>query len=340
MAGSALNGDQPSCAILGTGAAQGDRAVASIELDRRHGLPEGTTERACGVRTRRYCDASDQISLAGRAARAALEDAEVGLGELDAILHAAAVPWQAIPSTAPLVQRALGIPDGAVAAFDVNASCLGFIAALHHARAAIAGGIWRRVLIVSSERASRGLDWRVPGTAGLFGDGAGAAVVGAASHAANGPVVMSVRLETHPSAYDASALVAGGTRLDHDAEPDAFELGRRFAMDGPALFALTRRHFARFVAETLEPMGWTLADVDCVVPHQASPLALRHMARALGLSGGRLVDISADHGNQIAASLPIALDTARRRGMAGPGAKVLMLGTAAGVSFGAAAIRM
>ena len=324
--------------IVGTGACHGDGRVASAALDRVHGLPPGSVERLTGVRERRYARDLDQIDMAVRAAMLALDDAGLAPGDLDAVLHAAAVPYQSIPATAPLVQRGLGTADGAVAAFDVNATCLGFLAAVQLAAAMVEGGRWRRALVACSEVASRGLDWSAPATAGLFGDGAGAAVIArAAGNEARPPLrVLHAALETHPSAYAASALVAGGTRLDHDRDADAFERHRRFVMDGRALFGVTRKRFGGFVAGFLARAGWSADDVDCVVPHQASPLALAHMARAMGVPVGGLVDICATHGNQISASLPIALDAARAEGRAG--GTVLMLGTAAGVTFGAAAL--
>lgn len=110
----------------------------------------------------------------------------------------------------------------------------------------------------------------------------------------------------------------------------------RFAMDGPALFGLTRRRFEAFVRRSLKAAGLDLDDIDLIVPHQASPVALRLMARALGVGEDRLIDLSATHGNQVAASLPVMLDHARRNGRIAPGARVLMLGTAAGVTFGTA----
>ena len=301
----------------------------------------GTVERLTGVRWRHHRDGRDQVALAAAAAGEAFTSSGIDPSAIDAIVHASAVPYQSIPATAPLVQRALGLPDGAVAAFDVNATCLGFLAALQLATASIECGRWRCVLIVCSELASRGLDWSDPATAGLFGDGAGAAIVAADGDGrSHGGAILEIALATYPSGYEASSLVAGGTRLDHDADPDAFERHRRFRMDGRELFALTRRHLPAFVAGVLERTGWTMDEVDCVVPHQASPHALRHMARALGVPDDRMVDIAATHGNQIAASLPIALDHARRAGMAGPGARVLLVGTAAGVTLGAATMVM
>ena len=110
----------------------------------------------------------------------------------------------------------------------------------------------------------------------------------------------------------------------------------RFAMDGPALFGLTRRRFDGFVQGCLAAAGLRIDQIDLIVPHQASPMALRMMARAMGVPAARLVDLSASHGNQVAASLPVTLDHARRSGRIRDGARVLMLGTAAGVTFGAA----
>ncbi len=319
----------PTASILGTGTACDLPIVTSLTLDRVHDLPPGEIERLTGVAQRPRAGGRDQVALAAEAALAALTDAGTEPGTLDAILHAAAVPYQTIPTTAPLVQQALGLPDGAVAAYDLGATCLGFLAALQHAAAMVETGRWSRVLVVASERISDNLDWRVPATAGLFGDGAGAAIVG---HGSKGLRVGPVILETHPSGYDAARLRAGGTRLGAGAGPDDMH----FMMDGPALFGLTRRRFEDFVQGHLETAGLSLDDIDLVVPHQASPVALRLMARALQLGDDRLIDLSVTHGNQVAASLPVTLDHARRSGRIAPGSRVLMLGTAAGVTFGLA----
>lgn len=319
----------PIASILGTGAAHDLPIATSRALDAQHAFAPGHIEGLTGVIQRPRAGAHDQVALATQAACAALTDAGIAAGELDAILHAAAVPFQTIPATAPLVQRALGLPDGAVAAYDIGATCLGFLAAMQTATAMVETGRWTRVLVVASERISDNLDWRVPSTAGLFGDGAGAAVIGPAP---GGLRVAQVELQTHPSGYDAAHLRAGGTRIGAGATPDDM----RFTMDGPALFGLTRRHFTAFVTDSLRAAGLTLDDIDLVIPHQASPVALRLMARALGLGDARLIDLSTTHGNQVAASLPITLDHARRSGRIAPGARVLMLGTAAGVTFGTA----
>jgi 3-oxoacyl-[acyl-carrier-protein] synthase III len=319
----------PVASILGTGTARDLPVATSRDLDRQHNLPLGEIERLTGVAQRLRAGGRNQLALATEAALAALADAGTQADRLDAILHTAAVPYQTIPATAPLIQQALGLPDGAVAAYDVGATCLGFLAALQHAAAMIESGRWSRVLVVASERISDNLDWRVPATAGLFGDGAGAAVVGAGT---SGLRVGRVVLETHPSGYDAARLTAGGTRLGARAGLDDMQ----FQMDGPALFTLTRRRFEAFVHQNLQVAGLGLGDIDLVVPHQASPVALRLMARALRLGEDRLIDLSVTHGNQVSASLPVTLDHARRTGRTLPGSRILMLGTAAGVTFGMA----
>ena len=352
-------------AILGTGRALPSLAVPSSALDAELGLEAGRLEALTGVRTRYRCArGEDQITLGTKAARLALADAALGVDAIDCVISAAAVPWQSIPSTAPAMMAALGMADGSARAFDVNATCLGFLVALDCADAMIATGRVRHVLVICADLASRALPWRErPDVAGLFGDGAAAAVVGAASAGmrampqddaghdtdrdtggsgrADGPRFVAHLLETRPGSHDACQLGAGGTRYDYHADPALFEAHSRFRMDGRELFRVTAEHFPPFVERLLARAGWRVDEVDRVVPHQASPLALRHMARGCGFAPSRIVDIASEVGNQVAASLPFALDCARRGERAAsriePGSRVLMLGTSAGVSFGGTA---
>jgi 3-oxoacyl-[acyl-carrier-protein] synthase III len=315
--------------ILGTGSALPHTVLSSADLDARLGKPAGWTEAASGVETRHVATAESQIDLAVAAARAALDDAGIEAGALDLIVSACAVPYQALPTTAPLVQRGLGLGDGAVATFDINSTCLSFLTALETVEALIRTGRYRHALIVSAELASRALPWRdQPEVAALFGDGAAAAVVGA------GDGFRAARFRSYPSAYEACQIGAGGTRFDFAAEPEAFARNAVFGMDGPALFRLTARHFGGFVADLLAEAGSTRAAIGCVVPHQASAGALRHMIRLCGFRPEQVVDLVGQVGNQIAASVPFALDHARKNGLAPAGRTVLMLGTSAGVSFG------
>ena len=322
--------------LAGSGRASPRRLVTSDEIDARLGLQAGTLETATGVTSRGVVADESQVDLAVAAARAALDEAGVAADELGLCLFAAAVPYQPIPSTAPLILRELGVPDGQAMGFDVNATCLGFLTALDMA-ARMQVGRDRPALVVSAEIASRALPWQDdPETAALFGDGAAAVVL----HPDAPGALKAARMETYPSAFEACQIGAGGTRFDFHAAPEDFARHALFRMDGKELFRVTTRHFRAFVERLLDEAGWAPDDVDLVVPHQASPFALAHLARQTGFAGDRLVDISRRCGNQIAASIPFAFDVARKDGRAGAGKRVLLLGTSAGVSFGGLALEL
>ncbi|MDQ6434277.1 3-oxoacyl-[acyl-carrier-protein] synthase III C-terminal domain-containing protein [Mesorhizobium sp. LHD-90] len=317
--------------VLGSGSALPARILRSSEIDARLGKPAGWVEKRVGVASRPVCEAEDQIDLATVAACRALEDAGCKPQDIDLVMFAAAVPYQSIPTTAPLIQHRLGIPEGCCAAFDINSTCLSFLTAMDVAASMLAAGTCRQVLVISSEIASRGLPWEAePLVAALFGDGAAAVVVGAEGEKAG---ILASRMATYPSGYEDCQLGAGGTRYYFHRDREEFARHTLFEMDGKALFRHTIQFFEPFLDRLLADAGWSRDDVEIVIPHQASPMALAHLAERCGF-GSRIVDIMRDHGNQIAASIPIALDTARRSGRLEPGAKALMLGTSAGLSLG------
>ncbi len=317
--------------FLGTGRALPLRALTSIELDRIHGLQDGYLESVCGVSRRYFCEAESQIDLAVMASLAALEEAGLSPGDIDVIISAAAVPYQPIPATAPAIQLALGIEDGACFATDINSTCLGFPVALHFANGLLMGAPNQKILIVSSEIASRGLPWETqPDVAGLFGDGAGAAIITGSEQSS----LIASHFVTLPSAYEACTIGAGGTRFDFDKEKELFATHSKFSMDGKELYRVTAKRFAPFVDTLLDRGNMKLADIDHILPHQASPAGLAHMIRLCKMQPEKVSNIAAEHGNQIAASLPFVLDHARKNGTIGKGSRVMMLGTSAGVSFG------
>ncbi|MGX5800397.1 3-oxoacyl-ACP synthase III family protein [Bradyrhizobium sp. Arg314] len=325
--------------IVGTGRAVPAQCVATNALEERLGLGRGALETATGVVERYVCNAESQIDLACAAATLALADAGLEPGAVDLIVGGCGVPYQPLPATAPLVMQRLGIADGSAAAFDVNSSCLGFLTAFETAGRMIEAGQCQTALVFSSEVASRALPWEdAPEIAALFGDGAAAAVLRRAEPG-EGRVAASL-MRTYPSGWEACGIGSGGTRFDFRKEREAFAAHSLFHMDGKELFRLTSRHFNGFVDALLERAGWRREEVDLVIPHQASPLALAHMARQTGFPPEKLVDISARFGNQIAASIPFALDVARREGRVAAGMKLLFLGTSAGVSFGGMALEV
>jgi 3-oxoacyl-[acyl-carrier-protein] synthase-3 len=324
--------------ILGTGAALPDTVLSSAELDRRYGKPMGWFERRTGVRSRHVCGKERASDLATAAARGALAAANLRPQDVDAVISATAVPEQPIPAMAPLVQANLGLGKTGTPAFDVNATCLSFLTAFDLAAAWIEAGRARRILIVSSEVASRALPWDDdPETAAMFGDGAAAAVIGKNEVGANSGLA-AVAMRTYSDGYRDCELAAGGTRFDFRAERNAFEANATFRMNGPAVYRLSAEVVPPFIDELLRGAGWLIGDLDCIVPHQASRLGLDHMVKRLGLAREKVVDILASHANQIASSLPSALHWAVASGRLKRGDKVLMAGTSAGLSVGGMAL--
>lgn len=324
------------------------RRVDSTDIDVEMGRSPGWLERLSGVRSRTVAGPQDaQEVMGGDAARAALQDADVSLDEIDLLLFAAAVGRQPIPATAPLIKRELGATAHGFPAYDINATCLGALTALDVASLHIASGRATTVLVVTSEIASRALPWQTdPKTAGLFGDGAAAFVLRAnpdhvrhpTGSGAAGLRFQGFLMETHAQAYDCCALAAGGTRFDFQADPETFAAHALFRMDGPELFRLSAEKLPDFIDRLLDRLGWRKSDVDLVIPHQASPLALAHMSRRCGFPSDRVFDHVADTGNLVAASLPVALSSAREAGRIEPGMKILLVGTSAGVSLGGAGL--
>lgn len=315
--------------ILGTGAVVPDEAVTSAEMDERLGLAPGTVEAKTGVRVR-YVERGTAADLGARAARKALAAAGLDLDDVDVIIGASATPDQPLPCNAALMHEALA-PGRPIAAWDVNASCMSFLVALDLAATLVDAGRHERILIVSSDLASVGLDWSDLGASGIFGDGAAAAVVGPAGD--TGSAVLSAGFETYSEGAHACEIRGGGSRFAPDRVEGGYADWGRFRMDGGAVFRLAFRHLPAFVEGLMSEAGVTLAELQAVVPHQASHHGLDWVRQQFGVAD-RLVDIYADHGNQVAASLPSALHAAIESGRLQRGDSALLLGTGAGISLG------
>jgi len=317
--------------ILGTGVARPGRWVESAELDARLGLPPGTVQRRSGVLRRGVEEQRNVAELGAEAARAALADAGLEPEDVDCVVCASASLDQAMPSNAALLHHELGLGARATPAFDVNASCLGFLVALDLAASLISSGRYARLLIVCADLASRALDFRDLDASAIFGDGAAAAVV--AAGAGDGGL-RAARFETYSAGAHLCEIPGGGTRLHPSRVEGNYRELCTFRMDGRALFRLVAGHFDRFVEGLFAEALCTLESVDLVVPHQASALGMQHVLGRLGLDPERVLDHFATHGNQVSASLPSALHEARAAGRLGPGRRAFLLGTGAGVTLG------
>ncbi len=310
--------------------------VTSAELDQRYARTPGTTQARSGVSVRQWVGPDDSsVSMAAAALDQALRRAGLVIDDLDALIVAAVAPEQPMPTTAVLVARRLGAADGALQAFDVNASCLGFLTGVQQAAFGIGAGMWHRVGVVAVDVASKGLNHADLESSALFGDGAAAAVVGPAEQ---GSSLLSLRLRTYPSAAQLCRIPAGGTRWNTvTPPPEASDY--LFAMDGLGMMKLVARAMPAFLAETLDEAGVTLDEVAVVVPHQASALGLRFLRERLGVRPESVVDLLAERGNQVSASMPTARAAAVETGRLRRGDLALLIGTGAGLMFGAAVLR-
>jgi len=325
-----------SIKIAGLGKYLPPTVVTSAALEEQLNFPAGWVERITGVRSRRYASAETVSEMASAAARGALEMAGLQPGDLDAIIGASASVRQAIPCTAAYVQRELGAPDGRSACFDLNATCLSFVLALQQAAHLIQSGVYRNVLIFSSELGTYSRNRKRWESSVIFGDGAAAAVVTAAAPG-EPSTIWHARLSTFSSGADLTRLVGGGT-LHHPNDPATTPEMNMFEMDGAAVLKEASVLLPRFFESFSQELGWAAADYARVIPHQASGQGLQLLNSHLGFSAGQVLNHLAERGNCIAASIPLALTEAVECGSVRRGDKVLLLGTAAGLSIGAMAL--
>jgi 3-oxoacyl-[acyl-carrier-protein] synthase-3 len=288
-----------------------------------------------GVERRGVVHARTSAAFLAEAARSAARAAGVALDSLDAVIACSASSDQAMPCNAALLHAELGLGTRGIPAFDVNASCLGFLAGLDVAASSIASGRYGRVLVCAGDLASRALDWSDLDASAIFGDGAAAALVEAGDGRAG---IRAARFATYSQGAHLCEIPGGGTRHPPLGANEEYARLCTFRMDGRGLFRLAAEHLDGFLARLLDDAECGLDSLDVVVPHQASRLGLAHIVRRLGLDPERVVDVFERQGNQVSASLPSALHAAFVDGRLGHGKRALLLGTAAGVTLGGAVL--
>lgn len=324
--------------IAGLGAYLPAQRVASDALEAQLGLPPGWIFARTGVCERRIAGPNDTASgMAARAAQIALDRAGLTPSDLDAIIGASSGPQQLIPCNAALVQAQIGAPDGLSACWDINATCLSFPVALHTAAQLIAAGVYRCVLVFSSEIASRSLNPHQPESFVLFGDGAAAAVVTASAPLREPARIEHARFATHSSGADHTRFLGAGS-LHSPNDPSTTPAMNQFDMNGPAVFRHAARVIKPFLDDFLALLGASPRDFNAVVPHQASRHALDQLTRRLGFANEQIVMNLATRGNCVAASIPLALCEAVEAGRICRGDRVLLVGTGAGLTLGALAL--
>ncbi|MCP1291871.1 MULTISPECIES: beta-ketoacyl-ACP synthase III [Chromobacterium] len=314
--------------ILGTGSFLPEQVLTNAQLAERVDTSDEWIVSRTGIHARHIAAEEHKTSdLALKAAEAAIQSAGIDKHEIDLIIVATTTPDMVFPSTACLLQEKLGIPG--CAAFDVQAVCAGFMFALVTANNYIKSGMARRALVVGAEIMSRVLDWDDRRTCVLFGDGAGAVILGDSEE----PGILHAKLAAdgrYKDILNTPAQISGGK----------IQGMPYLHMDGPAVFKFAVKALSDIAAKTLAEAGVDKSEVDWLVPHQANLRIIESTAKHLGLPMERVIVTLPQQGNTSAASIPLALDCAVRDGRIRPGQTVLLEGIGGGFAWGAVLLKI
>jgi 3-oxoacyl-[acyl-carrier-protein] synthase-3 len=307
-------------AILSVAAEVPSTRVTTAELAERLGVSEDWIVSRTGIRARPVAAPDERLSdFAARAGERALSLAGVDAAEIDLVLVATLTQDELMPNAAPIVAHAIGADRAG--AIDLGAACTGFLSGLSLGAAQIESGRAERVLLIGADFTTRIVDWDDKRTAPLFGDGAGAAVLGPSGgeFGAIGPIVLG-----------ADGSGAPAIHIDHS--------DRKLRMDGPEVYRHAVARMGEATLAAVDGAELTLEDIDLFVYHQANGRILRALAEKLELPTDRVVDVIENLGNSSAATLPLGLAEAERDGRLTPGAKVLLSAFGAGFTWGAGVI--
>lgn len=324
--------------IVGTGSFLPQRVVDNVEIAWQTHRDKEDIFQVTGIRTRRWALPHEHGSmLAEEAARRALDASGNSPEAIDAILVSTTSPDTIFPATACHLERRLGLR--AIPAFDVSASCSGFLYGLSMADAFIKSKQFSKILVVATEVKSRYLNSTNGESRLLFGDGAGAAVV-AREERLSGTQrgLLGMRLFADGGEHDLVKIVAGGSRLPTTAQTLANQL-HGLELDGSRIFRIAVRQLGGAVEQFLADSGITVEDISRVIAHQANGRLLAALAKRLKLPQEKMFSVLEHFGNTSSASLPIALDCASRQGVLHEGDLVLLAAFGGGLTWGVALLR-
>ncbi|MDP3419405.1 MAG: beta-ketoacyl-ACP synthase III [Thiobacillus sp.] len=313
--------------ILGTGSYLPARILTNADLEKLVDTNDQWIVARTGIRERHIAAEGEFTSdLAVEAARAALDAAGLAIDDIDLLLVATTTPDLVFPSTACIVQSKLGMTNGKPA-FDLQAVCSGFVYAMSVADQFIKTGAAKHVLVIGAETLSRITDWNDRGNCILWGDGAGAVVLGASAE----PGIIATHIHAdgrHKELLRTTCGTSTGMK-----EPALMR------MEGNAVFKMAVNTLDRIVDETLEANGLQKSDIDWLVPHQANIRIISATAKKLGMSMDNVVTTVAGHGNTSAASVPLAFDVAVRDGRIKRGQTVMMEAFGGGFTWGSVLLK-
>jgi 3-oxoacyl-[acyl-carrier-protein] synthase-3 len=317
--------------VVGCGSYLPARVVTNDDLARMVDTSDDWITQRTGIRERHVAAEGEVTSdLALAAARAALANAGLDAQSIDLVVLATSTPDNTFPATATTVQAKLGMTHGA--AFDLQAVCSGFVYALATVDGLLRTGAFRRALVIGAETYSRILDWKDRSTCVLFGDGAGAVVLEAlpqpGTAADRGLLTVHLRSDGRHK-----------TKLYVDGGPSSTGTVGRVRMEGRAVFKHAVAMISDVVYDVMKDTGYTAAEIDWFVPHQANKRIIDDSARKFGIAPEKVVTTVDRHGNTSAASIPLALAVAVADGRIKRGDLLLLEAMGGGFTWGAALLR-
>ncbi|OEG00357.1 3-oxoacyl-ACP synthase [Vulcanibacillus modesticaldus] len=320
--------------ILGTGSYLPKKVLTNFDLEKMVDTSDEWIVSRTGIKERRIVTREQAASdLAYEAALSALEKAKISAEQLDLIIVATVTPDHLFPSTACILQDKLGAKKAA--AFDLSAACSGFLYGITTAAQFIQAGVYKYVLVIGVETLSKITDWTDRNTCVLFGDGAGAAVLGPVEE---GYGLLSFELGADGSGGNLLKQPAGGSRLPASEETVAQGL-HYIQMNGQEVFKFAVKTMEQASIRVIEKAGLKKEDIDLLVPHQANIRIIDYAAKRLELDDEKVIVNVDKYGNMSSATIPIALDEAVVENRINHGDNVLLIGFGGGLTWGAAILK-
>ena len=324
-----IKGDYMRAVICGTGSAAPDKVLDNEELSQMVETNDEWIRERTGIAQRHIAKEDTCVSLAVKAAKSALEQAEIPAEDIDLLIVSTISSNVVLPCTACEVQKEIGAVHAV--AYDLSAACTGFVMAYQSAQSFLQSGIYRTALIIGSECLSHLVNWQDRGTCILFGDGSGAARLRAEPGTAYLPVAHSDGKKG--AALKCKSLFDGDVENQH-LHPEEYKM----QMDGQEVFKFAVRQVPAVIKEVLEKNNLSLEEIDWIILHQANRRIVEAVSRYLNVPLEKFPMNMQEYGNTSSASIPILLDEMNRNQRLKKGQKIVLAGFGAGLTWGASVL--